>query len=414
MKKLLLCTILVALFIFNIKAQCPSGRYLVKTFAVDTSLNILYGANTATSGTGTTNLYLDIYQPSGDVLTERPLVIFAHGGTFVAGDSRTNDMIRMCAGLAQRGYVCASINYRLETPTALISPTANEKMVKEVVRAAQDGKAAIRFFRKDAATTNYYKIDTTQIFFGGTSAGGILALHLAYMQESDPLPASWITWANEIGGFEGASGNPGHSSAVKAVVCYAGAIGNVDWMNETTIPWVDFHSVNDGTVPDSAGYPLGLTNLPYLYGGRAMNVKANSLGYYHEYWPFAGTAHPPFADGLAATWDTMENKTTWFLYKNLTCNPDHINVGIQEKIILGSDAVNVFPIPCMNDLTIESSNAAAINAIHINDAQGKELIQIDNVSQESIHLDISNLSPGIYFVKSEINGNYYSTKIIKE
>ncbi len=130
MKKLLLTTLLFSLAYFTSNAQCPSGRYIVKSFAVDTIKDILYGSNTATSGTGTTNLYMDIYQPSGDVLPERPLVIFAHGGTFIAGDRKTTDMIKICAGLAQRGYVCASIEYRLESATSLISPTANEKMFK--------------------------------------------------------------------------------------------------------------------------------------------------------------------------------------------------------------------------------------------------------------------------------------------
>ena len=414
MKKILLSSLLLTLGYFSSNAQCPSGRYLVKTFAVDTIKDILYGSNTATSGTGTTNLLMDIYQPAGDILPERPLIIFAHGGTFVAGDRKTTDMIKICAGLAQRGYVCASIEYRLESATALISPTANEKMVKEVVRAAQDGKAAVRFFRADAAGSNIYKIDTNQIFFGGTSAGGILALHLAYMQATDPLPASWITWANAIGGFEGNSGSPGHSSNVKAVVSYAGAIGDVAWMNETTIPWVDFHSVNDGTVPDSIGYPLGLTNLPLLSGGRVMNQHANTLGYYHEYWPFAGSNHPPFADGSPVTWDTIESKTAQFLYKNLACNPDHINVKINDIILGNNAAIAIYPIPFNNLLNIESLDMKQIQSIAIYDGLGKEILTLNGNNQNAINMDMSKINKGIYFLKLNIDGVTYTSKIIKE
>ncbi len=234
------------------------------------------------------------------------------------------------------------------------------------------------------------------------------------MQDTDPLPASWITWANAIGGFEGNSGSPGHSSKVKAVVSYAGAIGDVNWMNEIDSPWVDFHSVNDGTVPDSIGYPLGLTNLPLLSGGRVMNQHANTLGYYHEYWPFAGANHPPFADGSPVTWDTTESKTAQFLYKNLSCNPDHINVKINEVVLGANAAISIYPIPCNNQLNIASNDMKQIENIRIYNALGNEVIYVDANKNSSITMDISKLNSGIYFVIMHVEGTTYSSKIIKD
>ena len=219
MKKNLLLISVISLFSIITKAQCPTGRYIDKTFAVDTIKNVLYGSNTKASGSGTENLLMDIYVPRADTMAHRPMIIYAHGGSFIGGDRRTSDMTLICHTLAARGYVTASIEYRLESPINLGN---TQKMVTEVIRSQQDGKAAIRFFRKDASSLDAYRIDSTQIFFGGTSAGGILALHLAYMNDSDPLPTNWVTWANSIGGIEGTSGNPGHSSAAKAIVTYAG------------------------------------------------------------------------------------------------------------------------------------------------------------------------------------------------
>jgi para-nitrobenzyl esterase len=416
MKKLLLSFLALSCIYVSAYAQCPTGRYLLKTFAVDTIKDIQFGSNTATSGTGTTNLIMDVYAPAGDTMSQRPVVIFAHGGTFVAGDRRTNDMIRICHALAARGYVCASIEYRLETALALVSPNANQLMVTEVVRAAQDGKAAVRFFRKDAATTNTYKIDPTQIFFGGTSAGGILAIHLAYMQPTDPLPSTWVTWANSIGGFEGTSGNPGYSSSVKAVVSYAGAIGDTAWLNDLDAPWMDMHSANDATVPDNIGYPLGLTNLPQLMGGRAMNAKSNATGLHHQYWQFTGASHPPFADGSTATWDSTENVTVRFLYNNLTCNPANYSFIINNHSIDEFGKISMYPIPSSNELNIESLNNYSINAVSIFDAQGKEVMNIAGSNSPTSKMSISQLEKGIYFVKIHLNNNpdlVYSTKIIK-
>ncbi len=414
MKKLLLSSILLSFFFYQLQAQCPPGRYLNKTFSVDTIKNVVYGSNTPASGTGTTNLIMDIYRPAGDTFSFRPVVIFAHGGSFVAGDRQTSDMIKICAGLAARGYVCASIEYRLENALAFVAPNANELMVKEVVRAAQDGKAAVRFFRKDAATTNTYKIDPTQIFFGGTSAGGILALHLAYMQETDPLPGTWVTWANAIGGFEGTSGNAGYPSNVKAVVSYAGGIGDTNWMNETNIPWTDFHSVNDGTVPDSTGYPLGLSTLPLLHGGRMMNRHGNSTGVYHEYWQFPGNNHPPFADGLASTWDTIENRTVRFLYKNLECNPDHIILKINDYNFNSASALSIYPIPTSDFLNIESINNELINQITIIDIQGNVVFSSNVNQQISQQVAVKDFTNGIYFIKIQMADKTYTAKFIKE
>jgi len=56
-------------------------------------------------------LLLDFYEPLGDKLEERPLVIIAHGGSFLTGDR--SQTVEFCVDFAKRGYVCANIEYRL-------------------------------------------------------------------------------------------------------------------------------------------------------------------------------------------------------------------------------------------------------------------------------------------------------------
>ena len=61
-------------------SQC-NGRYLDEIFTgVDVSTVTYSEVN---------NLQLDIYQPVGDTEGNRPLIILAHGGSFIAG-VRTN------------------------------------------------------------------------------------------------------------------------------------------------------------------------------------------------------------------------------------------------------------------------------------------------------------------------------------
>ena len=73
--------------------------------------------------------------------------------------------------LRKRGYVTASIQYRL---TSIWNLTDSMHMLQTVMNGISDAKAAIRYFRKDAATNgNVFGIDPNQIYIGGYSAGAI-------------------------------------------------------------------------------------------------------------------------------------------------------------------------------------------------------------------------------------------------
>ena len=103
---------------------------------------------------------MDIYQPKGDQLSKRPLIILAHGGYFLFGDK--NEFSEEAVTLAKAGYVVASINYRLIDVES--SDTAS---MKALIDAIQDIRAAVRYFFRDAKTVNKYGIDTDRIAIGG-------------------------------------------------------------------------------------------------------------------------------------------------------------------------------------------------------------------------------------------------------
>lgn len=48
-----------------------------------------------------------------DPRSQRPAMVLIHGGAFVSGDKTGDHMPELATALAQRGYVVASINYRL-------------------------------------------------------------------------------------------------------------------------------------------------------------------------------------------------------------------------------------------------------------------------------------------------------------
>lgn len=107
-------------------------------------------------------LEMDLYLPA-KTTTKYPLVIWIHGGGWSRGDARTSgafkDWPAVLASLAARGFVVASVDYRMSSEAHFPA-------------AIQDVKASVRFLRANAAK---YNIDPDQIFLWGGSAGGHLA-----------------------------------------------------------------------------------------------------------------------------------------------------------------------------------------------------------------------------------------------
>jgi acetyl esterase/lipase len=107
-------------------------------------------------------LTLDLYLPAGKGFP-RPGLVFVHGGDWKGGDSRHagtfGDFPGLLASLAARGYVVASVNYRLSSEARFPA-------------ALQDVKSAIRWLRSHASD---YNLDETRVAIWGASAGGHLA-----------------------------------------------------------------------------------------------------------------------------------------------------------------------------------------------------------------------------------------------
>ena len=134
---------------------------------------------------GDRTLEMDIYRPRG-VWGELPAVVCIHGGGWANGNRRNHEKITQ--SLAARGYVAATISYRLSGEAPFPA-------------AIQDCKAAVRFLRANAKA---YGIDTGNIGAIGLSAGGHLTALLATSDGAKEL--------------EGEGGNPTFSSVIQAAV----------------------------------------------------------------------------------------------------------------------------------------------------------------------------------------------------
>jgi predicted esterase len=140
---------------------------------ITTTYDVAYGSAVDQQGQ-TVTLEADVYQPAEDTATQRPLIIWVHGGGFEFGSKIEPDMVDQATYFSRLGYVNASISYRLRVNGCAV-PDAG--CIQAINDARADAQAAVRFFRANAAT---FGIDPDRIAIGGTSAGAITALGVAY------------------------------------------------------------------------------------------------------------------------------------------------------------------------------------------------------------------------------------------
>ena len=108
------------------QSECDGVRYTDEIFTeVNVTSNVLYGGNYNPNIWGTPawiDLYLDVYEPTGDDVEDRPLVFFLYGGSFVSGSKASLDVVELCTSYAKMGYVAVAIDYRLSQNALFFAP----------------------------------------------------------------------------------------------------------------------------------------------------------------------------------------------------------------------------------------------------------------------------------------------------
>jgi acetyl esterase/lipase len=124
-----------------------------------------------------------------------PAVVVIHGGGWMSG--KRQDMTAFAKEAAARGYVSATISYRLAPK-------------HHFPAQIEDVKCAVRYLRAHAKEL---KIDPQRVGATGISAGAHLSMMLGAMDSAD--------------GMEGDGGNPDLPSKVQAVVSFVGPVNLV-------------------------------------------------------------------------------------------------------------------------------------------------------------------------------------------
>ena len=175
-----------------------------------------------------TELKLSLARPAGD--GPFPAIVFIHGGGWYSGSRDAYQQeIREAA---ERGYVAATISYRLMQ----VNEEKKETTTAEPNFPAQihDAKAAIRWLR---ASADQYHVDPDRIGVTGSSAGGHLSLLLGLTDSES--------------GLGGDGGHPDQSSRVQAVVNFFGPTDMAACYETSSVAWI-FRLFMEGTPSEAA------------------------------------------------------------------------------------------------------------------------------------------------------------------
>ena len=221
-------------------------------------------------------LTMDIYNPITNDSTRRPLLLLIHGGAFFNGDKEAAGYKEWGEYFASRGYIVASINYRLG-----FLPIGSKHVDRAGYRAVQDAYAAMCFLLRHP---ELYSIDPNYLFVGGSSAGGITALNLAFMRDEDRPECTQAGVVNKISniynlladdvldiGCEdlGAINAVAEKSGgdvdfkINAVVNMWGAVHKIDMIDNTNNTAIlSFHGDADSVVAYDYDYPFTKVKTP--------------------------------------------------------------------------------------------------------------------------------------------------------
>ena len=251
-------------------------------------------------------LKLDVYCPDSNS-TDRPVLMFIHGGGFTGGIKHKPEIVEMGNYYASRGWVYVSIDYRTTEELGDIDDMSQQEIIdyyagiapqewiehtfdgaestKQIQQsvamyaAQRDSKAALRWIVANADT---YSIDVDEIAVGGASAGSITTIALGISDESD--------FRDEISIDEDptrATPNLNETYDVKSMVYFWGSNVKVELYN--TVYEVDRYDENDPELFMAHGD--GNDPVTPYEGALALQDIYDSLGIHSELVTLEGHGH---------------------------------------------------------------------------------------------------------------------------
>ncbi len=329
MKKNLHSTLAIILVTLGFSANSQT-RYLDDVFsAVTVTSDVTYATNISIlpmlmgQAPAPAPILCDIYEPTGDTETNRPVIILAHTGSFLppvlngqpTGSKSDLSIVEQCTRWAKKGYVAVAMDNRLGwNPTSTDQNVRTSTLIQAAYRGIQDAKAMVRYMRMTEATGNPYGIDQSKIVLGGQGTGGYISLGYAALDNpgvelnlikflnltnpAQPVPYVYPPFFGNPDGtdstylpdFASPTGqtelwnipnNPSYSSEISMAFNLGGALADISWLEAGDVPIVSFHCYKDEYAPIDTGDVIVPTTGDFVVevmGSRTVAHYSNAYG----------------------------------------------------------------------------------------------------------------------------------------
>ena len=227
---------------------------------VEVIRDIEYTTNATQTGKELT-LTLDLVTPGDGADVGRPLLI-------LLGSERLDYDLAFAKAIARRGVA--------EDESEPLEESGGFRTAQVV----QDLRAAVRFFREDAATEDAYGIDPDRIALGGHSVEAAMSAVATYLDDPAEAEPELREVLEADGGLDGGGGNPGYDSTPSAWVGFAGALPleDLEWITSASPPMMVVYGTSDEGIPTDEG-PLTLGWTSGVWGGsEALYERATTVG----------------------------------------------------------------------------------------------------------------------------------------
>ena len=419
-----LCVFWFVAFALVMQAQthhCIEQRYAEGYYFdssdIEFTSSVLYAVAARWPSAASDSLELDVFAPklTADSIQKRPFILLIHGGAFLAGNRQS--MHYQCMEYARRGFVAATISYRLGWNCAatdllgvcLFCQGEQYKLKTATYRAAQDGRAAMRYLHAHAAD---FGLDTAWMFIGGESAGSITALHTTFWSQSEA--DTFASWAKgEVGLLDTAGNSLPNNYTIKAVIDNCGAVSRDSVvLNNGSIPVISFHDEGDCVVPNNAGQVISCTCQSFYW-----SWGSNSL---HNILKNANTCTEMNLVPLSINhcsypaWNLVRHASCFM--KRIMCNDcrtefsNDINKPAQCDTLSSNTSgiirfenesnFSVYPNPNNGFLHFDLSNIMPLSPLEISvtNTSGESVARGISPGQADFSISVKNLPAGIYFI----------------
>lgn len=203
----------------------------------------------------------DLFLPENED-KEKSLIVFLHPGAFLTGSKNDALIQRFCKDFAGKGYATLAANYRLADYQGGVGDLLDQlmkpgKLAKnQIYRSLQDAHSLLAYCEANAES---WGVDPDRIYLAGYSAGAILALNYAYIDEREAFDFFQHDPLNCLDclPYKGESEEDMSRGKIRGLIAIAGGIFELDHIEEKDqLPTLLIHGNEDDMVPYHEGIPF--------------------------------------------------------------------------------------------------------------------------------------------------------------